>query len=57
MINNQRNPTKELAEEDFFAFVGTNAPKSESARKLREIVDRIEGGELTSTRSMILDWE
>jgi hypothetical protein len=52
MIDNERlnNPAEELAEEEFFELVGTDTPKSELSCKVREIVDRIQGGELTSPR-------
>ena len=59
MIDNQRlnNPAEELAEEEFFGLVGTDTPKSEPARKVREIVDRIKGRRTDKNTLNDLDWE
>jgi hypothetical protein len=45
MINNKRlnNPTKEVAEQDFFELVGTDTHQNQPARAVQKIVDRIKG--------------
>jgi hypothetical protein len=59
MIDNPRlnNPAEELAEEKFFELVATDTPKSEPARKVREIVDRIKGRRTDKNTLNDLDWE
>jgi hypothetical protein len=59
MTNNQplNNPAEELAEEECFELVGTDTPKPEPARKVREIVDRIKGRKTDKNTLNDFDWE